>query len=73
LVQLSSPIFTSSVTYLIPLVAMGWGFLDGEDLRLIHLLGMAIILSGVYITNRKKTKSQTIATPIEVQKTALDS
>jgi drug/metabolite transporter (DMT)-like permease len=54
LVQISTPIFTSSVTYLIPIVAMGWGVLDGEDLRPIHLLGMMTILVGVYVTNRKK-------------------
>lgn len=73
LVQLSSPIFTSSVTYLIPIVAMGWGFLDGEDLRLIHLFGMATILSGVYVTNRKKAVPKTAASSIDVQKPALDS
>lgn len=54
LVQISTPIFTSSVTYLIPIVAMGWGVLDGEDLRFVHLIGMLTILFGVYVTNRKK-------------------
>lgn len=73
LVQLSSPIFTSSVTYLIPLVAMGWGFLDGEDLRLIHLVGMTTILFGVYVTNRKKAVVTLPTQPLEAQKTALDS
>jgi drug/metabolite transporter (DMT)-like permease len=73
LVQLSSPIFTSSVTYLIPLVAMGWGFLDGEDLRLIHLFGMATILFGVYVTNRKKGKNPIPTAAVDAQKPALDS
>ena len=52
LVQLSSPVFASSVTYLIPVVAVIWGLLDHEVLVLRHYVGMAVILLGVYITNR---------------------
>ena len=32
LVKISSPIFSSSVTYLIPIVAIFWGVLDGETI-----------------------------------------
>lgn len=53
LVQLSSPIFSSSVTYLIPIVAVFWGLIDGENLTLIQLFAGAVILLGVYLTNRK--------------------
>ena len=53
LVQLSSPIFSSSVTYLIPIVAVFWGLMDGENLTLIQLFAGSIILLGVYLTNRK--------------------
>jgi len=53
LVQITTPIFTSSVTYLIPVVAVLWGFLDGEILLFAHYSGMAIIFVGVFITNRK--------------------
>ncbi len=53
LVQITTPIFTSSVTYLIPIFAVLWGFLDGEVLLFPHYGGMAIILVGVFITNRK--------------------
>jgi len=53
LVQITTPIFTSSVTYLIPVVAVLWGFLDGEILLSAHYSGMAIIFVGVFITNRK--------------------
>lgn len=66
LVQLSSPIFASSVTYLIPLVALAWGVLDGEDLRPIHLLAMLIILMGVYITNKKKKMTTTQLSAVEL-------
>ncbi|HEY8512654.1 MAG TPA: DMT family transporter [Cyclobacteriaceae bacterium] len=54
LVKLSTPLFTSSVTYLIPLVAVMWGVLDGERLMLNHYLGMVAIVGGVYLTNMRK-------------------
>lgn len=54
LVQISTPIFSTSVTYLIPLVAVFWGFLDGERLTLIQILSGGIILLGVYLVNRKR-------------------
>lgn len=53
LVQISSTIFASSVTYLIPIIAVVWGLLDNEVLLLQHYVGMLVILIGVYITNRK--------------------
>ena len=53
LVQISSPVFSTSVTYLIPIVAVFWGLLDGENLTFIQLIGGALILLGVYLTNRK--------------------
>jgi drug/metabolite transporter (DMT)-like permease len=53
LIQLISPVFASSVTYLIPIVAVIWGLLDGEVLYLQHYIGMVVILVGVYITNRR--------------------
>ena len=53
LVQISSPVFSTSVTYLIPIVAVTWGLLDNEKLTFIQLLGGILILLGVYLTNRK--------------------
>ena len=53
-IQLSTPVFASSVTYLIPVVAVAWGVFDGERLLLSHYLGLAAILLGVYIVNRKQ-------------------
>lgn len=55
LIKLSSPVFAASVTYLIPLVAVLFGFLDGENISFIQLLGGLIILFGVWLVNRKKT------------------
>ncbi|QCK13513.1 DMT family transporter [Mangrovivirga cuniculi] len=53
LVQLTSPVFTSTVTYFIPIVAIIWGLWDGENLYLMHYIGMVGILAGVYLVNKK--------------------
>jgi RarD protein len=53
LVKISTPLFTSSVTYLIPIVAVMWGVLDGEHLVLGHFIGMAAVIGGVYLANKK--------------------
>ncbi|CAM1341591.1 Permease [Tenacibaculum amylolyticum] len=54
LIQISSPVFSTSVTYLIPIVAVIWGIVDGEKLSFIQLVAGVIILFGVYLVNRKK-------------------
>jgi drug/metabolite transporter (DMT)-like permease len=56
LVQISTPVFASSVTYLMTIVAVLWGVLDGEKLSLYQVLGGMIILLGVYLANRKNKK-----------------
>lgn len=53
LINNSSAIFASSVTYLIPIVAIIWGVFDGEKVTFIHLVSVVIILSGVYLVNKK--------------------
>lgn len=52
LVQITEPVFASSVTYLIPIVAVIWGLLDKEVLQSMQFVGMITIVVGVYITNR---------------------
>ena len=54
LIQMTSPIFSSSVTYLIPIVALFWGVMDGERLYFNQFLAGALILLGVYLTNKGK-------------------
>ena len=54
LIQTSTALFAASNTYLIPVVALGWGLLDGELFNLWHLLGMVIILVSVAIIHRAK-------------------
>jgi drug/metabolite transporter (DMT)-like permease len=53
LIQISSPIFASSVTYLIPVVAFLWGIFDNEMLTPLQFLGAFIILIGVYLSSKK--------------------
>lgn len=49
LVKITSPIFTSLVTYLIPIVAIAWGILDGETVLAGHYIGMAVIILGILV------------------------
>lgn len=53
LIQISSPLFASSVTYIIPIVAFGWGLLDGEMLTPFQFLGSFVILTGIYMASKK--------------------
>jgi drug/metabolite transporter (DMT)-like permease len=53
LVQVSTPVFASSVTYTIPVMALLWGLLDGERFTLLQAGSAAFILFGVVLTNRK--------------------
>jgi drug/metabolite transporter (DMT)-like permease len=53
LIKLTDQIFGSMVSYLIPLVALGWGVLDGEVLHLSYFIGLLFILSGVHLARSK--------------------
>ncbi len=52
LIKRTSALFASSVTYLMPLVSVAWGIIDGEVFKLSFLLWIMIILIGVYAANR---------------------
>lgn len=54
LIKHTTVLFAASVTYLIPVFAMGWGAIFGEDITVHYFLGMAIILFGIWLTNRGK-------------------
>ena len=54
LIQISTPIFSSSVTYLIPIVAISWGIMDGEKISFLQFISGTIILLGVYLVNKSK-------------------
>ncbi len=54
LVQISTPVFASSVTYTMPIIALFWGLWDGEKFSLYQLLASMIIIFGVYLTNKSR-------------------
>lgn len=54
LVQISTPVFATSVTYLMPIVAVIWGLIDGETFTPLQAVATVIILTGVYIANKKR-------------------
>lgn len=63
LIQQSSALFASTVTYIIPIVALLIGLLDGELLHIQQLFAVAVILSGIFIANvlaRRKQKKELI-------------
>jgi drug/metabolite transporter (DMT)-like permease len=53
LIKNTSSIFGTSVTYLIPIVAIMWGVIDGESLLPMHFVCAFVILAGVYLVNKK--------------------
>ena len=51
LLKMTNIVFSSSVTYLIPVVAVIWGLIDNEKLLFQHYVGMAFIILGVILAN----------------------
>ncbi len=52
LIQLTDPVFASTVSYLVPIVAFGWGLADGEVVTVTIAAGLALILFGVSLSKR---------------------
>jgi drug/metabolite transporter (DMT)-like permease len=52
LIKRTSALFASSVTYLMPVVSIAWGIVDGEDFLPAYIFWIAVILLGVYMANR---------------------
>ncbi len=57
LIKETTAIFASTVTYLIPIVAVGWGLVDGEIITLVDLAFMLFILTGIFLINMKSPRS----------------
>ena len=47
LMSVSNPLFASTVTLLMPIVAVVWGIIDGENFTFLQGIGGAIILGGL--------------------------
>ncbi len=56
LVHMSTPVFASSVTFVMPIVALIWGLLDGETFSMLQGIASIIILLGVYLSHKKPSK-----------------
>lgn len=54
LLSFSSAVFTISITYLIPIVAIFWGVLDGESFGGLQVLASVFILGGIYLVMDQK-------------------
>ena len=50
MVQRTGAVFSSTVSYIIPLVAVFWGLLDGELLSWVQIPAVAFILLGVSLS-----------------------
>ncbi|OUS14231.1 permease [Nonlabens dokdonensis] len=57
LVQMTSPVFATSVTYLMPVIGLTWGVLDGEFFNLWQGIATAVIIFAVVLVTREKKKA----------------
>ena len=53
LINISSPVFASSVTYSMIIVSIFWGVMDGENFSFNQLFATIIIILGILLTNKK--------------------
>lgn len=54
LIKITNQVIASSVTYMIPIVALMWGIIDGERFEFTYVIWVVLILFGVYLVNRRK-------------------
>ena len=53
LIKMTEPLFATSCTYIIPIIAIIWGISDNEIITKHHIIGFVIILGGVYLVNKR--------------------
>lgn len=58
MIQLTNVVFSSSVTYLIPIVALIIGVFDNEPFKSSSIIWIVLILIGIYLVNRKQKKGK---------------
>ncbi len=54
LMSVSNPLFASTVTLIMPIIAVMWGIIDGETFTIIQFIGAAIIIAGLIFLRKKK-------------------
>jgi drug/metabolite transporter (DMT)-like permease len=52
-IKMAGIVFAASCTYLIPIVAIAWGLLDGEIISPMQFVSVGIIILGVWLINKK--------------------
>lgn len=57
LIKEAGMMVASSVAYLIPIVAIIWGVLDGEAVYMSHIFGISVIFIGLYLINQRREKT----------------
>lgn len=57
-IKRTSALFSSSVTYLMPIVSTIWGIVDGESFLFSYAIWIVVILTGVYLANRPARNRQ---------------
>lgn len=68
LIKKVSAVFSSSVTYIIPVFAIFWGLVDGEEVLLSQFMFIAVILLGIYIVNKDNRLEKKMAVESEKEK-----
>lgn len=58
LIQIKDAVFSSSVSFLVPIVALMWGFLDGEYFTIYFFLALTLIFAGVFLVKFKGSTSK---------------
>lgn len=58
LLKVSTPLFASTVTLLMPVIAIIWGALDGEKLTLLQFSGTAVIIAGLVFLRAKTSPAK---------------
>jgi drug/metabolite transporter (DMT)-like permease len=53
LIKEAGTVFASTCTYLIPIIAVIWGVLDGETVNLLQMSGVIVVIFSVYLINRR--------------------
>ena len=59
MIKETSSVFASSVTYLIPIVAIIWGIIDGEGFSIFEAIFCFVIFAGVYLIRQSPQKNLT--------------
>jgi len=58
LIQKAGYLFASLVTYGIPFIAQFWGWVNGEHVDIYRILGLLVILGGIYLATQVKKEEQ---------------